>query len=120
MLLESATAYLASRLGTSTAIDITYSREGDFGAETTPLKATRGSTPFEGQSDDGIITRIESRDYLIAMSTFPYEAPQSGDIITDGPDRYEVQALFGTQPYRFSDPGRSLLRIHTKRLSPES
>jgi len=107
---------MATRLAEATAIPISYSRVGEFGTESSSIDATRGSTPFEALSDDGIITRIESRDYLTSGATFPFGLPESGDLITDGEDQYEVQALGGSRPYRYSDPGRALLRIHTKRI----
>jgi hypothetical protein len=119
-LLESATAYLAQRLESQTTIDIVYSRIGDFGAESIPLKATRGSTPFEATSEDGIVHRWETRDYLIKAATLTFGVPIDGDTITDGTDTYQVQSIGGQQPYRYSDPGRSIIRVHTKLMDQES
>lgn len=118
-LLESATAYLANRLESHTTIDIVYSRTDDFGGESLPLKATRGSTPFEATSEDGIVHRWETRDYLITASTLTFGIPIDGDTITDGTDTYHVQSVGGQQPYRYSDPGRSIIRVHTKLMAQE-
>lgn len=112
-MLESATASLAATLRTATAVDVFYTRE-----MTTigPLRATRGSTPYEATDTDGIIHRTIQRDYLIAAADFPFtDLPRDGDRIADGDETYIVQSMTGSTPYRFADPGKSLLRIHTKK-----
>jgi hypothetical protein len=48
--------------------------------------------------------------------TFPFsDMPRDGDIISDGEDYYLVHSMTGERPWRYSDPGQSLLRIHTKK-----
>ena len=91
---------------------VTYRR----GAVSVELSATVGRTTFEIDSGTGFLERIESRDYLVlgGQATLP----ERGDLIveTDGSAvfSYEVTAP-GTEPaWRYSDPYRKTLRIHTK------
>jgi hypothetical protein len=111
-LLETATASLAAQLRTHTAIDVVYSRS----MASISVKATRAATPYESSDTDGIIHRTVARDYLIATTDFPFvDPPRNGDTITDSGDVYLVHSMTGETPWRYSDPGRSLMRIHTKK-----
>lgn len=114
MLLEDASTYLATRLAGQTAVAVVYNRQGDFGAESAPITATRGSTPYEAANEDGIVTRWETRDYITAAASFPFSEPIDGDTITDAGRTYQVQSLPGQRPFRYCDPGRALMRIHCK------
>ena len=66
--------------------------------------------------------RREVRDYLVATADLILDEqrvlPERGDVIeeTDGVAvyRYEVMSLGSEPHWRYSDPYRSLLRIHTK------
>lgn len=111
-LLETATAYLATQLTALTAVSVIYSR----GATSISISATRASTPYEASDADGVIHRTIGRDYLIESALFPFsDLPRDGDTIIDLDETYIVHSMPGEQPYRYSDPGRSLLRIHTKK-----
>jgi hypothetical protein len=112
-MLENATAALASILDTHASVPITYSRGM---TSISGLTAIRGSTPYESSDADGIIHRTIARDYLMRADTFPFsDMPRDGDIISDGEDYYLVHSMTGERPWRYSDPGQSLLRIHTKK-----
>jgi hypothetical protein len=112
-ILENATAALASIINTHASVPITYSR----GMTTiSGLTAIRGSTPYEASDAEGIIHRTIARDYLLKADTFPFsDMPRDGDIITDDGDHYLVHSMTGERPWRYSDPGQSILRIHTKK-----
>ena len=111
-LLETATAYLATQLTALTAVGVVYSR----GATSVSINATRASTPYEASDADGVIHRTIARDYLIAATLFPFsDLPRDGDTIIDLDETYIVHSMPGSPPYRYSDPGRSILRIHTKK-----
>jgi hypothetical protein len=112
-MLENATAALASILDANASVPITYSR----GMTTIAgLTAIRGSTPYESNDSDGIIHRTIARDYLMRSATFPFsDMPRDGDIIKDGEEFYLVHSMTGERPWRYCDPGQSLLRIHTKK-----
>ncbi|NLE57922.1 MAG: hypothetical protein GX616_06145 [Planctomycetes bacterium] len=97
------------------------------GGESVEIAATVGRTVFEQSDDYGIIHRTESRDYLVLATDLLLASvqtlPKAGDRIreTDG-DKvfvYEVMAPGGEPAYRFSDPYRRTLRIHTKQVAEE-
>jgi hypothetical protein len=108
---------LAEILTAKTAVEIVYSRPDALGGCSATMRATRGSTPYESTNADGLIERIVARDYLIETATFPFELPpRDEDEITDGDEIYVVHSMSGGQPYRFADPGKSIVRVHTKLL----
>lgn len=112
-MLEDATSDLAGILDTHASVPIVYSRGM---TSISGLTAIRGSTPYESSDQDGIIHRTIARDYLMRGSAFPFsDMPRDGDIINDGNDQYLVHSMTGERPWRFSDPGQSILRIHTKK-----
>jgi len=94
-------------------------RRGDDSAE---VAATVGSTAFERADEYGVMHRIESRDFLIAAADLVLAGtatlPKPGDRITETSDttvhEYEVMAPGGEPAWRYSDPQRLTLRIHTK------
>lgn len=89
------------------------------------LQATLGETVFDQVDEFGVVHRFESRDFLITAADLVLGGvvtlPVVGDriILTmNGKVRtYEVMAPGDEQPYRFCDPHRVMLRIHTKFLS---
>ena len=96
------------------------------GGESVELDATVGQTIFEVEREFGL-ERVESRDFLIRAADLLIGAavvePQAGDRIkeTVGADVlvFEVIAPGAEPPWRYSDPGRKTLRIHTKRVDTE-
>jgi len=99
---------------------VTYQR----GLAQAGVRATIGKTVFETDGGTGVLERTESRDYLILAADLTFEdvaiLPNRGDRIreTEGSRVfvYEVMAP-GRQPhYRYSDPYRKTLRIHTKHV----
>jgi hypothetical protein len=89
------------------------------GAVSVDLLATVGVTEFERQDNFGMITRVESRDYI-----FPFESlgeePQRGDRIEEDDEAagvtyiYELLYMADTPAWRYSDPDRITIRVHTK------
>jgi len=111
---------------------VTYQR-GDpgMGGSSVDLSATVGRTEFEIDDGAGALIKIESRDYLILAADLVLDAeqtvPKQGDIIreTQGAKVYvhEVIApggVSGGAHYRYSDPYRKTLRIHTKLIGEEA
>jgi hypothetical protein len=87
--------------------------------------ATVGRTLFAYAGAGGVLERVESRDYLIAVSDLPgLGAPQRGDRILEERDGLqhtaEVLAPGREPPWRWSDPNRTCYRIHTKHLLTET
>lgn len=86
------------------------------------LPATIGKTLGEQDAGDGLILRTEIRDYLIDVADLKIDGqnflPERGDQIieVDEGERftYEVLPIGNQKPWRYSDPFRLKLRIHTK------
>jgi hypothetical protein len=111
-LLERASAWLEEQRTRHLTRTVTYRR----GAASIPVAATVGKTVFELDDGAGAVLRTESRDYLILAADLSLGLPQSGDRIVDQGWVYEV-ASFGQEPaWRYSDPYRQTLRIHTKQI----
>ena len=104
-------------------IDVEYKRD----VATVSLLATIGRTTFEVDTGRGILERIESRDYLVLAKDLILDAvvvlPLAGDKIREKQGAkiyvYEVMAPGGKPHFRFSDPYRETLRIHTKLVDEE-
>lgn len=112
-LLGQGSDWLESQRHTHLTREVAYAR----GPQSLTLRATVGRTQFDLADDTGILQRIESRDYLIRASDLTFGEPKAGDRITDGAV-YEVMAPGGEPPWRYSDPNRKTLRIHTKMVEP--
>lgn len=103
---------------------VTYRR----GAEAKEVLATVGKTEFEQADDAGLIHRIESRDFLVRAADMDIGSgrtlPRAGDQVRETVDGtvmvYEVNAPGGQPPFRYSDPYRRVLRIHTKHIGTET
>ncbi len=97
------------------------------GASSVEVAATIGQTIFEQDFELGGIQRIQSRDYLIRTTDLVLDAeevlPKAGDQIRETVGEqvfvYEVMAPGSEPPFRYSDPYRKALRIHTKHISTE-
>ena len=102
---------------------IIYKRD----AKQVSLAATIGQTLFERADDYGAIVQYQSRDFLIPAATLILPGlgsapvlPQAGDQIyeTVG-DRtfiHEVTAPGAEPAWRYADPFRNTLRVHTKQI----
>lgn len=122
-LLQTGSAWLADQLKTHGSVDVLYER----GAEQVAVKVTIGKTEFELDDGSGVVVRIQSRDFLIQAADLVLggvpSLPVAGDRIreTQGATTfvYEVMAPGNEPHYRYSDPFRRLLRIHTKHVATE-
>jgi len=96
---------------------VTYRR----GATEAELDATYGRTEYEVDDDYGLRIAAHVTDFLILAADFTptFGEPEAGDqIVADG-TVFEVMSL-GTQgQWRWSDPHRQALRIHTKETGAE-
>ncbi|MFO7958338.1 MAG: hypothetical protein R6X33_14725 [Candidatus Brocadiia bacterium] len=99
--------------------EVTYRR----GAAEATVPATVAATRFEVDDGTGMILEQETRDYLIATADLVLEGrnvlPERGDEIVDGAEVYEAMDLGPERHYRFCDPDRTTLRIHTKLVGTE-
>lgn len=125
-LLEEGAAFLEDQRHRHMSRAVTYQR----GAQSRELLATIGRTEFEQADDSGLIHRTQSRDFLIRTADLDLGAgptlPLAGDRVRETVNGtvfvHEVNAPggFGGPPWRYSDPFRKTLRIHTKHIDTEA
>ena len=119
-LLKNGQEWLASKLTQHASRQVVY-RRGELGVT---LQATIGRSMYDQDDGEGIVTRSQVRDFLIdtyaLLSSIIGTLPRRGDTIVeiDGEHTFifEVMALGGDPPWRYSDPFRLKLRIHTKQI----
>ncbi len=123
-LLEQGAAFLDDQRHRHMSRAVVYRR----GAEEKEVQATIGRTEFEQADEAGLIHRTESRDYLIRSADLDLGAgpiqPRAGDQVWEQVGTqvlvYEVNAPGGQPPWRFSDPYRRVMRVHTKYVGTEA
>lgn len=119
-LLDTGSAWLDDQRTAHMTRPVVYER----GADTVEVPATIGRTIFEQVDRMGIVQKLESRDFLVLRTDLVLSGvettPRAGDRVRDpdGADTqlYEVMAPGGEPPFRYSDPYRRTLRIHTKHV----
>jgi hypothetical protein len=119
-LLERASNWLEEQRRRHASPVVPYAR----GSRTLDGVATIGKTLFEVDDGYGIVVRYESRDYLIQAADLVLDSepfvPQRGDRIQEVQGSttfvYEVTAPGKEPAWRYSDPYRTALRIHTKQV----
>jgi hypothetical protein len=123
-LLEQGSVWLENQRNAHMTRTVAYQRSGD----SVELPATIGRTVFEQADEFGIIHKLESRDFLVLRTDLVLSGvqtlPKAGDRVRD-PDGdnthlYEVMAPGSEPPFRYSDPYRKTLRIHTKHIGTEA
>lgn len=122
-LLEQGTAFLDERRHEHLTRSVIYER----GAASVDVAATVGRTVFEQADESGFIRKVESRDFLVRRTDLILDGsavlPKAGDRVRDADGSqtqvYEVMAPGGEPPFRYSDPYRKVLRIHTKLVATE-
>ena len=125
-LLDRGAAFLDAQRHQHLSRPVLYRR----GTDEKEVQATIGKTEFE-QVDDvggaGLIHRVESRDFLVRTAELDLGAgpilPRAGDQVRETVGTavfvFEVNAPGGQPPWRYSDPYRRVLRIHTKHIATE-
>lgn len=116
-------AWLADQITTHASRSVVY-RRGELGVE---LVATVAKSHYQQDDGSGVITRSQVRDFLIDTQSLLLSIigslPRRGDKIVeiDGDQTFvfEVMALGGEPPWRYSDPFRLKLRIHTKQIETQ-
>ncbi|MGV3483365.1 MAG: hypothetical protein ACO1RT_02975 [Planctomycetaceae bacterium] len=122
-LLERGQQWLAGKLTQHATRTVVY-RRGELGAQ---LLATIGRSTYQQDDGQGIVTRSQVRDFLIdthtlltsIIGTLPRRGDQIVEIENDKTFIFEVMALGGDPPWRYSDPFRLKLRIHTKQIDSQ-
>lgn len=99
---------------------VTYQR----GSELLTLAATIGKTVFDLDDGSGAVVREESRDYLILAADLTLGLPERGDRISEQQNGqtfvYEVVGPGHEPCWRYSDPNRRTVRVHTKQIEIDS
>lgn len=116
-LLQTGATWLETQRRAHIAHAVTYAR----GEDTVTVLATVGRTDAD-VSDGATITALRSRDYLIAAADLELDGeaitPQAGDQVreTIGGDvqTFEVQLVAGSPCWEYSDPNRTVFRVHTR------
>ena len=122
-LLEQGAAWLADQLKTHASTEVVYQRGGNQ----VTVAATIGKTEFEIDDGSGNVQRFQSRDYLIqtadlqlgGQTTLPMAGDRLGETVGEQTFVYEVLAPGNEPHFRYSDPVRKVLRIHTKLVLTE-
>jgi hypothetical protein len=123
-LLERASTWLEDQRTRHASRVVTYVR----GSRTLDVSATIGKTLFEVDDGYGVLLRHESRDYLVLADDLVLDGqpivPQRGDRVREVQGSttfvYEVTAPGKEPAWRYSDPYRKTLRIHTKQVESGS
>jgi hypothetical protein len=119
-LLERASAWLDDQRTRHASRVVTNVR----GSRTFDVSATIGRTTFEVDDGYGVLVQHESRDFLILAADLVLDGqailPQRGDRIQEVQGSstfvYEVTAPGNGPCWRYSDPYRKTLRIHSKQV----
>ena len=117
-MLERGSHWLSDQIDYYAASSVLYQR----GSLTVPVQAAKGRTTFELANTSGILVQIESRDFLISAANLTLDEmpilPEVGDRINETIGSklhaYEVSHFGAEQCYRYCDPYRYKLRVHTR------
>lgn len=120
-LLQSAVTWLRGVREAHMSRTVTYRR----GSTTAALTATVGQTMFRIGTDYGADMIVRMRDYVIsaaALTAAGFGEPEDGDEIdeTVGSTVYTFEAMGpgnGEPSWRWSDPDRQQVRVHTKQTA---
>jgi len=123
-MLEQGASWLDDQRHQHMTRSVSYAR----GSSTIEVQATIGRTEFEQADEYGIVHKVESRDYVIRTADLVLDGqptlPKQGDQIRENDGEttfvYEVLSPGDTPVFRYSDPYRKSLRIHTKHIATEA
>jgi hypothetical protein len=122
-LLRDGLAWLEQQRTAHMTSPVEYRRAGQPAKE---VQATFGKTDYEVADDYGATIAASAGDFLILAEELGIE-PEAGDIIAapstssgQAGRRYEVMNLAGQSCWRWSDPYRTTLRIHTKDVGADA
>ena len=121
--LEQASNWLEDQRTEHASRSVTYER----GVDTVDVSASIGRTIFDVDNGFGVVERIESRDFLLLTDdlvlgggrTLPERGDRVKEVQGDSTFVYEVMAPGKEPHWRYSDPYRKTLRIHTKHVATE-
>lgn len=111
-ILQLAGESLAQSIIENASVDVTYTQ----GAIVKAIKAT--PTAYMADVRDTKILRLISteRDFLTTSGQLAGITPTQRDIIECNGEKWQVNNLDNTTCYRYSDPYKNIIRIHTKKI----
>lgn len=120
-LLQKGVAHLARIVLKHASVRVIYV-DGEDSCE---LDAVVGNTRRDVANQEGVIAEFESRDYIVDPQALRLSTgtvlPRDGALIVertcDGDRTHVVSAIPGESHWRWSDPHRKLMRIHTRLAS---
>ena len=117
-LFSKARDWLAGAVQDAAGVSVTYTR----GVQTLSLTAVVGRTVFASNAEGGPRIEFGDRDYLVKVADLTLGVPKVGDRVAQTVDTvamvFEVQNPETGEPaWRYSDPARTVYRIHCKRVS---
>ena len=116
-------AWWGDRLAAYASRAVTYTRSTDC----VDLQATIGRTRFATEDSAGVLHTTESRDFLFAAvdlvlggeTTTPRAGDRIREAIGEQVHTFLVTAPAGEPVYRYSDRGRTRIRVHAKHVATE-
>lgn len=92
------------------------------GNDSESFPATKGKSNHEITDSSGVLTNVETVDFLIDVADLELNGtaiePKPGDLIVEGTlsegIAYEVMGVAGGPPWRWADSYRTRYRIHVK------
>lgn len=122
-MLQAGQKWLAEKLTAHASRRVVYRRD-ELSAE---LSVTIGRSLYQQDDGEGVITRSQVRDYLIntadLLNSVIGSLPRRGDQIIEQDGNqvltFEAMALGGEPPWRYSDPFRFKIRLHTKQIDTQ-
>lgn len=112
--------WLSAKLKTKASRTVIYRR----GAASVTLAAVLGRTRIDVEDAEGVTVRSYVRDFLLRADDLRLGGdrilPQPGDRIEEAADDgtyiHEVLPLAGGDCWRWSDPHRTIIRVHTRQV----
>jgi hypothetical protein len=93
------------------------------GSSSASVRASVGTRSHEIDGGDGLVTKIESHDYLVLATDYVFDGvatvPMAGDRFIEGDMVFVVMAPDSAhQVWQWSDAFQKTYRIHTKKVGP--
>jgi hypothetical protein len=119
--LKQGAEWLESQRRAHASTEVVYTRV----SASATVPATIGRSTFQLDDGTGVITQVESRDYIVAVEDLVLDGeaiePAPGDQIIEGDlddgVKYEVMAIGGEGCWRWANHLRTAYRIHTKQAA---
>ncbi len=106
--------FLRDKLKAYASVEVTLIR----GDQSIQVRATRGLNNWNAGGADQNIMEVQLRDFIMDASQFAeFGLPREFDQIQDQDTTYVLLPINGEQYYRFSDPGRTMIRVHSKAIT---